>query len=123
MGLVRFDNFGDISNAGPGDGIEGKVHDFLEALPKDTFHWLSRGEEITSFVPYAEWENRRVIIDVYANSPLDVGKPAIGVNLPKDSRLVDDIQDEKIVFEYKGVTYEVRHKLQEIPKSLREVGI
>ncbi len=107
MGLVNFTGFGDIANAGLGDGVEGRVHDAIEALPRNLFYWLP-GDNPTATVPYAKYHDGRIVIDVLDDGDLRGGRPAIGVKMIPEA-VVQKADEKSTIFGYQGLTYEVRH--------------
>ena len=117
MSLVRFDNFGDITNGGLNDGIEGRVCNFMEALPKDSFFWIGEENEKTlDRVPSSSYKSGIIIISISDSRDSEkIGKSVIGLRLPDEAKIVDSTKlGEKTVFDYKGVLYEVRHSMQEM---------
>lgn len=108
MGIVYFTHLGEIANAGRADGIDGRVQQEIEKLPKDTFYWLT-GENPTSMAPYAEFKEGIIVIDVKDDLYLQGGRPSIGIKLPADSEVLH-IDNQHTLFEYQRTGYKVVHK-------------
>lgn len=107
MGLVNFVGFGDISISGLLDGADGKIQDFIEAIPRDKLYWIS-GDNLTSMVPHAEFKEGRVVIDVTDDIDFRGGRPAIGVRMFQGAT-VQKADENSTIFNYHGSTYEVLH--------------
>ncbi|MBI2045430.1 hypothetical protein HYT23_05200 [Candidatus Pacearchaeota archaeon] len=111
MGLIHFAGFGKIANAGLGDEADGKVHDAIEALPRNCFYWLG-GDNPTSICPYAGFKGGRIVIDVKDDNSFNLngGRPAIGINIPHGADVNNlECNKERTIFSYQGNVYEVRH--------------
>jgi len=109
MGITSFRDLGDVANAGRIEGLGGRVQEFMEQLPPETFYWID-GKNPTTMVPYATWRDGMVVIDVQDDIHEQGGDRAIGLRLPSGAQKDDARSDDaKTIFSYGGVTYRVEH--------------